>query len=567
MIDELVGRCYDKEVNSSFLMAAFYDGRGSVAGLTGNTGGSMITYRYDAYGNTTKSNNTLNNPYQYNAEYTDSSTELQYLRARYYDSSQGRFTTKDTLLGSIEKPITRNLYTYCGNNPLNITDPSGHSWISRAWNGVKSAAKTAGNWANKHIVQPVKKAANTAVNWANTHVVQPIKNRITNSAAYQKGKQYVEKKYQEVKQTYNTVTNYVSNKAQQFYNDYVPPKMQKAIEEAKRFVCTTTDRIVKDAKEFIQNVDWKKVAIGVAATAAITLAVVATGGAAAPVLIGAAVGAGISTGTTVVSGVIQGKSPAEIAKDASGAFMWGAIGGAVGGGTAQIGTKALGKVGKKLVENGVDMAVDLTQTAVENGGLTGKDVLFSAVTSFGGDLLGSAKTNSTTRNQLIDGATDNKAVKNAVKDSATDSSNIKRNAKFDDVIDSVENGNVKLSNNIQKGNYGEMKMDQYFESQGYTRISNDRVTGLNDSTHHGIDGVYSKTVDGKTEYVIGEAKYGTSKLGNTKDGKQMSDSWITGSNRLNNAVGEETSTAIMNSGYSRQVINVKPDGTIKVKIL
>ena len=409
-----------------------YDGRGSVAGLTGNTGGSMITYRYDAYGNTTKSNNTLNNPYQYNAEYTDSSTGLQYLRARYYDSSQGRFTTKDTLLGSTDKPITRNLYTYCGNNPLNITDPSGHSWVSRAWNGVKSAAKTAGNWANKHIVQPVKKAANTAVNWANTHVVQPIKNKITNSAAYQKGKQYVEKKYQEVKQTYNTVTNYVSNKAQQFYNDYVPPKMQKAIEEAKRFVCTTTDRIVKDAKEFIQNVDWKKVAIGVAATAAITLAVVATGGAAAPVLIGAAVGAGISTGTTVVSGVIQGKSPAEIAKDASGAFMWGAIGGAVGGGTTQllgkVGTKVIGKVGKKVIEDGVDMAVDLTQTATENGGLTGKDVLFSAVTSFGGDLLGSAKTNSTTRNQLIDGATDNKAVKNAVGDSVTDNKAVKNAA-------------------------------------------------------------------------------------------------------------------------------------------
>ena len=347
--------------------------------------------------------------------------------------------------------------------------------------------------------------------------------------------------------------------------------MQKAIEEAKKFVCTTTDRIVKDAKEFIQNVDWKKVAIGVAATAAITLAVVATGGAAAPVLIGAAVGTGISTGTTVVSGVIQGKSPAEIAKDASGAFMWGAIGGAVGGGTTQllgkVGTKVIGKVGKKVIEDGVDMALDLAQTASENGGLTGKDILFSATTTLSGGLLSSVKTPSTVRNQLIDGATDNKAVKNAVKDSATDSSNIKRNAKFDDVIDSVENGNVKLSNNIQKGNYGEMKMDQYFESQGYTRISNDRVTGLNDSTHHGIDGVYSKTVDGKTEYVIGEAKYGTSKLGNTKDGKQMSDSWITGSNRLNNAVGEETSTAIMNSGYSRQVINVKPDGTIKVKTL
>ena len=65
-------------------------------------------------------------------------------------------------------------------------------------------------------------------------------------------------------------------------------------------------------------------------------------------------------------------------------------GGAVGGGTTEVfkdvGSNVLGKVGKKLVEDGADMALDLTQTATENGGLTGKDVLFSAVTSFGGDL-------------------------------------------------------------------------------------------------------------------------------------------------------------------------------------
>ncbi|MDE6155922.1 MAG: RHS repeat-associated core domain-containing protein, partial [Eubacterium sp.] len=65
-------------------------------------------------------------PYQYNAEYTDSSTGLQYLRARYYDSSQGRFTTKDTYLGTIPNPLSRNLYTYVENNPLNYIDPSGH---------------------------------------------------------------------------------------------------------------------------------------------------------------------------------------------------------------------------------------------------------------------------------------------------------------------------------------------------------------------------------------------------------------------------------------------------------
>ncbi len=111
----------------------------------------MITYRYDAYGNTTKSNNTLNNPYQYNAEYTDSSTGLQYLRARYYDSSQGRFTAKDTLLGSIEKPITLNLYTYCGNNPLNLIDLSGHGWWKDRWEDIKTGAKKFGSWVYKTI--------------------------------------------------------------------------------------------------------------------------------------------------------------------------------------------------------------------------------------------------------------------------------------------------------------------------------------------------------------------------------------------------------------------------------
>lgn len=33
-------------------------------------------------------------------------------------------------------------------------------------------------------------------------------------------------------------------------------------------------------------------------------------------------------------------------------------------------------------------------------------------------------------------------------------------------------------------------MDAYFESQGYERITLDRVTDLNAPTHHGIDGVY-----------------------------------------------------------------------------
>ena len=66
-------------------------------------------------------------------------------------------------------------------------------------------------------------------------------------------------------------------------------------------------------------------------------------------------------------------------------------------------------------------------------------------------------------------------------------------------------------------------MDVYFKSQGYERISLDRVTDLNAPTHQGIDGVYYN-LDGHPPYIIGEAKYGSSRLAILADGTpQMSD--------------------------------------------
>ena len=132
-------------------------------------------------------------------------------------------------------------------------------------------------------------------------------------------------------------------------------------------------------------------------------------------------------------------------------------GGAIGGGTTEVfkdvGSNVLGKVGKKLVEDGADMALDLTQTATENGGLTGKDVLFSAVTSFGGDLVGAAKTNSTARNQLIDGATDNRAIKDAVGDSLTDNKAVK-NAIADSATDNKAVKNAVKDSTSEATNVG-----------------------------------------------------------------------------------------------------------------
>lgn len=53
-------------------------------------------------------------------EQTDTETGFQYLRARYYDPSIGRFITRDPAAGP-----GQNAYPYAGSNPTSRTDPTG----------------------------------------------------------------------------------------------------------------------------------------------------------------------------------------------------------------------------------------------------------------------------------------------------------------------------------------------------------------------------------------------------------------------------------------------------------
>lgn len=56
----------------------------------------------------------------------DPETGLDYMKARYESSLQGRFVSADTVAGSPSAPQTLNLYAYVSNNPLRYTDPTGH---------------------------------------------------------------------------------------------------------------------------------------------------------------------------------------------------------------------------------------------------------------------------------------------------------------------------------------------------------------------------------------------------------------------------------------------------------
>jgi RHS repeat-associated protein len=60
----------------------------------------------------------------------DIESELDFAEARYYNPMHGRFTSVDPggAGAFAENPQTWNAYAYVGNNPINITDPTGLSW-------------------------------------------------------------------------------------------------------------------------------------------------------------------------------------------------------------------------------------------------------------------------------------------------------------------------------------------------------------------------------------------------------------------------------------------------------
>ena len=113
-------------------------------------------------------------------------------------------------------------------------------------------------------------------------------------------------------------------------------------------------------------------------------------------------------------------------------------------------------------------------------------------------------------------------------------------------------------------------MDVHFENQGYARLSKDRVTSLDDKIAKGIDGVYEKTGP-PHKFVIGEAKYGSSQLGKTKDAKQMDENWI--KSRLDKAVGTKQADLIREEQYlnpenvQSKLIRINDKGKIIESIL
>jgi len=53
------------------------------------------------------------------------------VQARYYDPAVGRFISPDAIVQDHHDPQSLNRYAYVRNNPVNLIDPTGYSWLSK----------------------------------------------------------------------------------------------------------------------------------------------------------------------------------------------------------------------------------------------------------------------------------------------------------------------------------------------------------------------------------------------------------------------------------------------------
>jgi RHS repeat-associated protein len=101
------------------------DALGSVRQLVNSSGEITYSRAYDPYGVVTSTLGDSQTSYGFTGESYGDSTQLTYLRSRYYSGSTGRFISRDTWSGNANMPMSFNRWAYVNGNPINYIDPTG----------------------------------------------------------------------------------------------------------------------------------------------------------------------------------------------------------------------------------------------------------------------------------------------------------------------------------------------------------------------------------------------------------------------------------------------------------
>ena len=104
------------------------DHLGSSNLITSQSGAQKGLTEFMPYGAVSKYSGTYSPKFKFTGKELDN-TGFYFYGARYYDPQIARFITADTIIQAPFDPQSLNRYSYCRNNPLIYTDPTGHSFM------------------------------------------------------------------------------------------------------------------------------------------------------------------------------------------------------------------------------------------------------------------------------------------------------------------------------------------------------------------------------------------------------------------------------------------------------
>ena len=90
------------------------------------------------------------NPLRYRGKYYDSALGMYYLQSRYYDPGIGRFINGDGLISTGQGLLGFNMFAYCLNNPVMLSDPTGY-WGCSSQLTIQPSHMTAAQQAHRTL--------------------------------------------------------------------------------------------------------------------------------------------------------------------------------------------------------------------------------------------------------------------------------------------------------------------------------------------------------------------------------------------------------------------------------